>query len=66
MGGGQHVGGSLADSKSFFNNPGSMLVQSQMSGLSNPGVIGHPGKSIFWKFYFKNYFQTLTLFGIRK
>ena len=29
-------------------------------------VIGHPGKSVLWKFLFKNYFQIVTRFWLRK
>ena len=29
-------------------------------------VIGHPGKSVLWKFYFKNYFQIMTRLWLRK
>ena len=44
----------------------SCLMFATATNVPHRRVIGHPGKSNIWKFYFKNYFPIVTRFWLRK
>ena len=65
FGAGAGVNG-LLDTKHLGGTSTTAAVSATNYSSPDVRVIGHPGKSIIWKFYFKSYFQTLSLFWIRK